>query len=54
MMTALIGGLPAGAPVAFEAASHYHNGQLRHIVSQIGDALAEWLEEQMNDRGTET
>ncbi len=30
------------------------HGQLRNLVGQIGETLAEWLEEQMNDRGGET
>jgi hypothetical protein len=30
------------------------HGQLRNLVGQIGDTLAEWLEEQMNDRGAQT
>ena len=30
------------------------HGQLRNLVGQIGETLAEWLEEQMNDRGAET
>jgi hypothetical protein len=29
-------------------------GQLHDLVGQIGDTLAEWLEEQMNDRTEET
>lgn len=30
------------------------HGQLRNLVGQIGETLAEWLEEQMNDRGADT
>jgi hypothetical protein len=29
------------------------HGQLRNLVGQVGDSLAEWVEEQMNHQGAE-